>query len=145
MSPSPDKRGSRKKATPKKQPARKPASRPAAPAGGRAGTLAERIDTAPYLVDPMTTVRVEIATLRAIRYATQDWGSLYAGFGVSGASIDSEIRVDAGRPVAGVFHSASNGLTATAGAQWNFASLSLRLEWWHTDMSGISVSLHWRD
>jgi glutamate-ammonia-ligase adenylyltransferase len=51
MSPSPEKRGTRKRATPSKQTARKAASEPAATRAGHGGTLAERIEAAPYLVD----------------------------------------------------------------------------------------------
>ena len=97
----------------------------------------------------ITTARVQIVTLRTLRFVPYRWGSAFAGFGVSGASVDSHIDVSDnanGRVVLARPRTASNGLTLTVGAQWDFRNVSLRLgyDWWDDDMSAIELGIHKR-
>ena len=93
-----------------------------------------------------TRARLEIATLRALRLFPYSWGSVFAGFGVSGAAVDTEFEVTSSRVVGAGFHISKNGLNLATGAQWDFQAVSLRLEydWWDADMSAIELSMHRR-
>ena len=99
----------------------------------------------PLDLDATTTVRLEIATIRLLRRFPRDWGQLFAGIGASGASVDTELRLAGGTPLAAGFHTAKNGLTFNAGTQWEFPSWSVRLqyEWWDADMQAAGLSFHW--
>jgi opacity protein-like surface antigen len=93
-----------------------------------------------------TTVRLEVATLRALRLLPYSWGSMFIGFGVSGAAVDTKLELTSRQSVGAGFHVSKNGLNLGGGAQWDFPTLSLRLEyeWWDADMSAVELSMHWR-
>jgi hypothetical protein len=93
-----------------------------------------------------TTVRLELATLRALRLLPLSWGAVFAGFGISGAAVDTEFSVPASLVSGAGFRASKNGLTIALGADWDFRAVSLRVEydWWDADMNALEVSMHWR-
>lgn len=103
----------------------------------------------PGLLEPAlftTTARIEIATLRGLRYFRHDWGRWYLGIGASGAAVDTTFDVAGVGSTSANIHTSKNGLTLATGAEWAWPSFSLRLEyhWWDADMAGIGLSLHRR-
>lgn len=100
----------------------------------------------PFGVGASTRVQLEIATMRLLRRFPRDWGQLFAGVGMSGASVDTELRLAGGIPLAAGFHTSKNGLTLNAGAQWERPSWAVRVEyeWWDADMQAAGVSFHWK-
>jgi opacity protein-like surface antigen len=112
------------------------------PNGFGAGSSGPALAPAP---GASTRVRLELATMRLIRHRRFDWGQLFAGIGLSGASVDTELRFDGVAPVTAGFHAAKNGLTFDAGTQWDFAAWSLRLEyeWWDADMQAAGLYFQW--
>jgi opacity protein-like surface antigen len=103
----------------------------------------------PNSATTITAAKLSIVTLRALRFMPYRWGSAFAGFGISGASVDSHIDLSDnanGRVVLANPRTSNNGLMLAAGAQWDFRRVSLRLgyEWWDDDMSAIELSIHRR-
>jgi len=96
-----------------------------------------------------TTADLEILTLRALRFEHYGWGSVFGGFGISGARVDSHIEVTDvmnGKTARANPRASKNGVTLAVGAQWDFRRLSLRLgyEWWDDDMNTIEIGVHRR-
>jgi hypothetical protein len=103
----------------------------------------------PDTVTAITTANLEIVTLRTLRFVPYRWGSMFTGFGISAASVDSHIDVNDvanGNSVRANPRISRNGLTLAVGAQWNFRRVSLRLgyEWWNHDMRTIALGVHRR-
>jgi opacity protein-like surface antigen len=97
------------------------------------------------MLSSSTRLRLELATARLMRRFPFPWGQLFSGIGASGASVDTEVRLDGGNPVSAGFHISKNGLTVDAGVQWEFDAWSLRFEyeWWATDMQAAGLYMHW--
>lgn len=117
--------------------------------GSAADFSVSNTSSLPGSATTITTARLQIVTLRALRFSPYRWGSAFAGFGVSGASVDSRIDVSDGadsRIVLANPRTSSNGLMLTVGTQWNFRNVSLRVgyEWWDDDMSAIELGVHRR-
>lgn len=103
----------------------------------------------PDTATAITNAKLEIVTLRTLRFVPYRWGSVFTGFGISAASADSHIDISDianGNTVRANPRASKNGLTLTFGAQWDFRRVSLRLgyEWWDDDMSTIGLGVHRR-
>jgi opacity protein-like surface antigen len=92
----------------------------------------------------------DLITLRGIGHIPVSWGSFFVGAGYFDGEGDAFAEVDDGTTVVQVNDTVSDdGLTAILGLQWDFSSLSLRVEyeWWDledADATQIGVGLHYR-
>lgn len=103
----------------------------------------------PDTATTLMTSKLEIVTLRALRFERYGWGSLFGGFGISAANVHSHIDITdttSGKTARANPRPSKNGFTLAVGAQWDFRSVSLRLgyEWWDDDMTTIELGLHRR-
>ena len=103
----------------------------------------------PATATMLTSSRLEIFTLRALRFERFAWGAVFAGFGISGAHSDNHIDVtdtSNGDTIRANPHPSKNGFTLALGAQWDLRRYSLRLgyEWWDDDISTIGLGVHRR-
>ena len=103
---------------------------------------------------PITTrlgADFEALTVRGVGFLPFSWGDLFGGIGYYDGDSAAFAEVDdgMGTVIRVEGEGSDNGLTLLGGVQWDFSSISLRLEyeWWDIDggdATAIGAGFHWR-